>query len=68
MKEDFFSSTSVLARHLHHFEPRPGQGEMAAAVAEVLQPTETGELPEETRCLVIEAGLGLADQATGFLR
>ncbi|MGH8168827.1 MAG: DEAD/DEAH box helicase, partial [Woeseiaceae bacterium] len=46
---DFFGSSSPLKAHLPGFQPRPGQGLMAEAVAETL--ADRGKL-------VIEAGTG----------
>jgi ATP-dependent DNA helicase DinG len=46
---DFFGHTSPLKAHLPGFQPRPGQGLMAEAVAETL---------EEHGKLIIEAGTG----------
>jgi ATP-dependent DNA helicase DinG len=51
--DDIFGAGGVLARHLVGYEPRPGQQEMASAVADALAD------PEQTTCLVVEAETGL---------
>jgi ATP-dependent DNA helicase DinG len=51
--DDIFGARGVLARHLAGYEPRPGQQEMAEAVAAVLAD------PERASCLVVEAETGL---------
>ncbi len=53
---DFFAAGGLLAACLPGYEPRPGQAEMAVAVAELLAGKEVGE---EARCLLVEAGTGL---------
>jgi ATP-dependent DNA helicase DinG len=50
---DIFGTRGILARHLAGYEPRPGQQEMAEAVAAVLAE------PEQASCLVVEAETGL---------
>ncbi len=55
-----FGPQGVLAHHLNGYEPRPGQQEMAAAVAELLagvDPDEDGE--GQAGSLVVEAETGL---------
>jgi len=51
--EDIFGTGGVLSRHLAGYEPRPGQAQMAQAVAGVLGDTD------RPRCLVVEAETGL---------
>ena len=51
--EDIFGSGGVLAHHLAGYEPRPGQQQMAEAVAE-----SCGD-PDRPGCLVVEAETGL---------
>jgi len=51
--DDIFGAKGVLARHLAGYEPRPGQREMAEAVAAVLAD------PGRASCLVVEAETGL---------
>ncbi len=51
--DEIFGPGGVLARYLTHYEPRPGQQQMAKAVAGVLQD------PERVSCLVVEAETGL---------
>ena len=48
-----FGAGGILARHLAGYEPRPGQREMAEAVAAALAD------PEQDSCLVVEAETGL---------
>ena len=61
--EEIFGPRGILADHLEEYEPRPGQQEMAEAVAGLLK--EKGELVfnEHDRlqadCLVVEAETGL---------
>ncbi len=50
---DIFGARGILARHLAGYEPRPGQQEMAEAVAAALVE------PEQAPCLVVEAETGL---------
>ncbi|WP_456388645.1 ATP-dependent DNA helicase [Desulfolithobacter sp.] len=59
--EKIFGPDGVLATHLKGFEPRPGQMEMALAVARVLDfPDEFDPEPEKkAECLVVEAETGL---------
>ncbi|OQX05839.1 MAG: hypothetical protein BWK76_26940 [Desulfobulbaceae bacterium A2] len=52
----FFAPAGLLAACLPGYEPRSGQAEMAAAVAEALA-AAGGE--EQARCLLVEAGTGL---------
>ncbi|HFQ90212.1 MAG TPA: ATP-dependent DNA helicase [Desulfobulbus sp.] len=56
--ERIFAEDGLLSRHLPGYEPRPGQQEMAAAVADLLA-TDTGESPGPAACLVVEAETGL---------
>ena len=51
--DDIFGTRGVLARHLAGYEPRPGQQEIAEAVAATLAD------PEQASCLVVEAETGL---------
>jgi ATP-dependent DNA helicase DinG len=51
--DKIFGPEGILARYLPHYEPRPGQQQMAMAVAEILQD------PEHASCLVVEAETGL---------
>jgi len=51
--DKIFGPDGVLARHLPSYEPRPGQQQMARAVADVLQD------PDRDACLVVEAETGL---------
>ena len=50
---DVFGNDSILARHLKDYEPRPGQQQMAEAVAGILAK------PDQHSCLVVEAETGL---------
>ncbi|MCI5211656.1 MAG: ATP-dependent DNA helicase, partial [Candidatus Electrothrix sp. ATG2] len=59
----FFAETGLLAEHLPHYESRPGQLEMAEAVAALLEQERSGEgfaqdIPLAD-CLIVEAGTGL---------
>ncbi|VAW40493.1 DinG family ATP-dependent helicase YoaA [hydrothermal vent metagenome] len=56
-----FGPDGVLAGHLTGYEPRPGQQQMAAAVAAALEgPEETSFTePDQAACLVVEAETGL---------
>ena len=51
--DDIFGTSGVLARHLAGYEPRPGQQEMAEAVAAAFAD------PEQATRLVVEAETGL---------
>ncbi|WP_267927761.1 ATP-dependent DNA helicase [Desulfolithobacter dissulfuricans] len=59
--EKIFGPDGILATHLDGFEPRPGQEEMARAVAEVLDFPDEFDTPpgERAECLVVEAETGL---------
>ncbi len=51
--DKIFGPEGILARHLPGYEPRPGQQQMAEAVAGVLKD------PDHASCLVVEAETGL---------
>jgi ATP-dependent DNA helicase DinG len=51
--EEIFGAGGILARYLSGYEPRPGQGRMAEAVAELLSD------PDRPGCLAVEAETGL---------
>ena len=51
--EEIFGPDGILARHLQGYEPRPGQQQMAEAVADVLRE------PDHASSLVVEAETGL---------
>ena len=61
--EDIFGPQGILADHLPEYEARPGQQEMAEAVARLLDPEK--ELPfneqehPQAECLMVEAETGL---------
>ncbi|MCI5146120.1 MAG: ATP-dependent DNA helicase, partial [Candidatus Electrothrix sp. AR3] len=64
--ETIFGPVGILARHLSQYEPRPGQQEMAKAIATLLGQERKGEklLATERQnaqaaCLVVEAETGL---------
>ncbi len=58
--EQIFAENGLLSRHLPGYEPRPGQQEMAGAVAEILTGAgEAGDASGPASCLVVEAGTGL---------
>ncbi len=61
--ETIFAAQGILAHHLPDYEPRPGQQEMAQAVADLLAPQAGQTLvdQEEPRadCLLVEAETGL---------
>ena len=60
---NFFGAGSTLADHLSDYEPRPGQQEMAEAVADLLAAHEGVSFAEQEQpradCLLIEAETGL---------
>ncbi len=62
MKE-FFGADGTLADHLSNYEPRPGQQDMAEAVAELLTAREGAPFAEQEQaqaeCLLVEAETGL---------
>lgn len=61
--EEIFGSQGILADHLQKYEPRPGQQEMAEAVARLLKekdgPVFNGHEHHQADCLVVEAETGL---------
>ncbi len=57
--ERIFAENGLLARHLPGYEPRPGQVEMAAAVADLLADDPGREASGPAACLVVEAETGL---------
>jgi ATP-dependent DNA helicase DinG len=61
--KDIFAASGVLARHLPNYEPRPGQQEMARAVAELLVEQKGISFLEQKNpqsdCLIVEAETGL---------
>lgn len=58
--KDIFGPDGVLAHHLDGYEPRPGQQEMAAAVADLLtRIAPDDEAAGEAASLVVEAETGL---------
>ena len=60
--DQWFGPDGVLARKLDGYEPRPGQGEMAEAVAELLAAMgepDDGDGDRPASCLVVEAETGL---------
>ncbi len=59
MMERVFAENGLLARHLPGYEPRPGQLEMALAVADILAARGDGESGGTAACLVVEAETGL---------
>ncbi len=58
MMERIFAENGLLCRHLPGYEPRPGQLEMAMAVADLLA-ADGGEPAGPTACLLVEAETGL---------
>lgn len=57
---EIFSPTGVLAGSLEGFEPRPGQGEMAHAIAEILHEDDPwGHDPVLGKKLAVEAETGI---------
>jgi ATP-dependent DNA helicase DinG len=61
--KNIFADTGLLAEHLLDYESRPGQLEMADAVADLLRTEGRGESSEldmpQANCLIVEAGTGL---------
>jgi len=61
--EDIFGPRGILAEHLEEYEPRPGQQEMAEAVAGLLEKKDGLVFNEQEHhqadCLVVEAETGL---------
>ncbi|MCI5142745.1 MAG: DEAD/DEAH box helicase, partial [Candidatus Electrothrix sp. ATG1] len=61
--KNIFAENGLLAEHLLNYEPRPGQLEMAEAVADLLEKERAGESSgqdlSQANCLIVEAGTGL---------
>lgn len=62
--KNIFADTGLLAEHLPDYESRPGQLEMAEAVAKLLeqegrQVGSEQDSPSLAQCLIVEAGTGL---------
>ncbi len=58
---DIFAGTGLLSKHLPDYEPRPGQGEMAEAIHNLLTEIRDKEMATEEKAtsLLIEAETGL---------
>ncbi|MCI5220838.1 MAG: DEAD/DEAH box helicase, partial [Candidatus Electrothrix sp. LOE2] len=61
--KNIFADTGLLAERLPNYEARPGQLEMATAVADLLEKEGRGESADQdilrANCLIVEAGTGL---------
>ncbi|MCI5223645.1 MAG: ATP-dependent DNA helicase, partial [Candidatus Electrothrix sp. AR4] len=68
--KSIFDASGVLALHLPDYESRPGQREMAQAVAELLERQEGQSFVDQedphADCLIVEAGTGLG-KTLGYL-
>lgn len=67
--EEIFAPEGLLASHLDYYEPRPGQGKMAAAVAKLLSGLDEidSNYSSPALSLVIEAETGLGKTLAYFI-